>query len=391
MENTNHNIIATSFEMITYVEKAQQGQTAAFEKLIHYSQNAISSIALAITKDIQASEDVTQQTYIKAWQDIGQLKNPQSFLPWIRQITRYAALNYIRSNKIEKNNQHPNYDDLLNLVCDDNDQQDLALIKQQQSQLIWNLLDLLEPDVREIVLLYYREQKNSRSVAQLLDISPSLVRKKLERARTQLKPKILNKYGNVVYSTAPAGIAAVILTVISPTSLGLSSGFSLASLKASVSTNSSVVTSLGTKVLSAFASILLPLLLALGANHLSMEQVIKRVDDLGVQRALRKLRFQTSIWMIVTAIIMAFGYGFTNGWLIPSLGFVLFWLGLYRSTLTINQLTNLNVTPTIIKIRSLEFNVNAIGCYLGLYLGLFGGGAGLVLGLLNSGRLSSLL
>ena len=363
------------------VTLAQQGEIKAFERLIDASQNAITSIALSITKDLDASEDVAQQTYIKAWKDINQLKNGQSFLPWIRQITRYTALNYIKTQSAGVTSPCADYDSLLATLSNNDVPADVSLIKQQQSELISHLLDQLETETREIVLLYYREQQNSNAVAQLLDVSPALVRKKLQRAREQLKPEILNTYGNVIYSSTPASLVAIVLAVVAPTAMGGLSGASATGLKLGVKS----------PVLMSIIGVLLPLLLALTANHLSMAMVIKNVHNTNAKNALRQLRKQTTFWMIGAASLMAVGYIYTSGWLIVTIGFVLFWLGLYRSTKAVLVVTTEFVQPRIINLAGYTINLSLIGCYLGLFGGLLGGGLGLILGLINDGRFNSLL
>ena len=50
---------------------AMKGDNNAFTRLIQASRNTISSIALAIVKDLDASEEVAQQVYIQCWQKAG--------------------------------------------------------------------------------------------------------------------------------------------------------------------------------------------------------------------------------------------------------------------------------------------------------------------------------
>lgn len=81
------------------VTAAIAGDMQAFSRLVQRCQNGISSIALAIVKDLDASEEVCQQVFIAAWQQLNSLQNPTSFLPWLRQITRYRAYSYLREQR----------------------------------------------------------------------------------------------------------------------------------------------------------------------------------------------------------------------------------------------------------------------------------------------------
>ena len=76
---------------------AQRGDRDAYGRIVLACQNAVTAIALAITRDVQASEDIAQEAFLKAWKHLGSLKNPDSLLPWLRQITRNLARDHLRS------------------------------------------------------------------------------------------------------------------------------------------------------------------------------------------------------------------------------------------------------------------------------------------------------
>ena len=70
---------------------ASNGDEAAFRRLVDESANTVCSIALAIVRNVQASEDVAQEVFLAAWSNLKKLRNPASFLPWLRQVTRNQA------------------------------------------------------------------------------------------------------------------------------------------------------------------------------------------------------------------------------------------------------------------------------------------------------------
>ena len=50
---------------------AARGDQAAYGRVVALCQNAVTGIALAITRDVQASQDIAQEAYLKAWQQLG--------------------------------------------------------------------------------------------------------------------------------------------------------------------------------------------------------------------------------------------------------------------------------------------------------------------------------
>ena len=78
---------------------ARGGDHAAYGRIVSACQNTVTAIALAIVRDVPSSEDIAQDAFLSAWQHLRRLHNPDSFLPWLRQITRNLARDHLRANK----------------------------------------------------------------------------------------------------------------------------------------------------------------------------------------------------------------------------------------------------------------------------------------------------
>ena len=78
---------------------ARSGDRAAYGRIVAACQNTVTAVALAITHDVSASEDIAQDAFLSAWQHLKRLQNPSSFLPWLRQITRNLARDHLRANR----------------------------------------------------------------------------------------------------------------------------------------------------------------------------------------------------------------------------------------------------------------------------------------------------
>ena len=77
---------------------AARGDQNAYGRIVRACQNTVTAIALAITRDVAISEDIAQEAFLKAWQQLDRLKNSASFLPWLRQITRNLARDHLRTH-----------------------------------------------------------------------------------------------------------------------------------------------------------------------------------------------------------------------------------------------------------------------------------------------------
>jgi RNA polymerase sigma factor (sigma-70 family) len=355
---------------------AQQGDHQAYERIIRHSQNLVSTIALAIVKDVDDSEEIAQQVYVKVWQNLSQLKNTESFLPWLRQTTRYAALNYIRDNKL---NSRANSDEANLLLA--------QLSRDQNKRLVAQFIDQLSEEDREIVLLYYREEQSSKQVAQLLSLSESAVRKKLSRARAVLKSKMLKQMGSAIYSTAPTvAFSAVILGLITPSAPAAAAMASASLSTAAASGKAS--TGLGMKLLSALGGSLLGAFLAVLAVVWSSKIAIANLHSEDKKRTMMRYRNELIAWVLTWGLLITAAYELTSGWLGPVITFSLFAFGLFVLMLRSMSFLHEHVTyEKNGKANQKTTRLMTVFNYSCLVLGIGTGFAGLIIGLVSSGRL----
>jgi hypothetical protein len=71
---------------------ARSGDAAAFHRLVDRCSRTVCSIAFAIVRNVHASEDVAQEVFLAAWENLGNLRNPASFLPWLRQVAALLGI-----------------------------------------------------------------------------------------------------------------------------------------------------------------------------------------------------------------------------------------------------------------------------------------------------------
>jgi len=187
---------------------AVRGDRDAYGRIVVASQNAVTAVALAITRDVPASEDIAQEAFLSAWHHLPRLKNPSSFLPWLRQITRNLAYDHLRSRR------HRMLDgEVADLAIQHAADPDGCPLEQtldaEREAVAADLISELPEESRETLLLYYREGQSSRQVAMLLGLSDAAVRKRLSRARQSVRDDLLSRFGDFARSSAPGAAFAV--------------------------------------------------------------------------------------------------------------------------------------------------------------------------------------
>jgi RNA polymerase sigma factor (sigma-70 family) len=205
---------ASSLE--TFVVAAARGDRDAFARLVDATSGMVSSISLAILRDLESSRDVSQEVFLAAWSDLHRLRNPASFLPWLRQTTRNRANDALRTMLRRRRTVQSGEDEMLAAVADPRPDVAAALVDGEQRRLLAQAVEALPDETREIVVLFYREERSVKQVANLLEMSEDSVRQRLSRARGALRETVLERMGETLTRTAPgAAFTAFILGLIS--------------------------------------------------------------------------------------------------------------------------------------------------------------------------------
>lgn len=186
-----------------HLPAAARGDQAAYGRIVSACQNSVTAIALAIVRDVHASEDIAQEAFLNAWQNLRKLKNTSSFLPWLRQITRNLARDHLRTrHRLATASEEA--DAAIEAAADPLPPPCEQLIDAERQAAAADLIAALPDDSREVLLLYYREGQSSQQVALLLGLSDAAVRKRLSRARASVRDDLLARFGAFARDTAPS-------------------------------------------------------------------------------------------------------------------------------------------------------------------------------------------
>ncbi len=379
--NKNFNDSGCELTIKHDVVLAQKGDQQAFTRLVEQTQNTVTSIALAIVKDIDASEDVAQKVFISIWGKLGSLKNTQSFLPWLRQTTRYTAYNFLRDSKTMSRATSEETDQILAEFADSKLSLEEDMHHHQQKVIMNDFIEQLPDESKEVVLLYYREQQSTKQVAVLLEITEANVRKKLSRARVNLKGMLMEKYGKLILSTAPAFTFTTLISSAVSSSPAVAASMTQTLVTTKTSSTGKLLVLMGGAIMGA--------LLAIVAVLWSTQSASKKMSCPSAKQELLKYRNMTIAWIIFSSLLLTASYELSSGWLAPVLAYIIFSLGLSKLIWMNNKLvkpqhfaenkTNMNHSN-----RSI---VTKLACLFGSFMGLVLGFTGLIIGLLNSGRL----
>ena len=364
---------------------AASGDRDAYGRIVAACQNTVTAVALAITRDVPASEDIAQEAFLSAWQHLKRLQSPASFLPWLRQITRNLARDHLRASRHRPLNGDT-AEIAIALAADPSPTPVQRIIEDEREHAAAELISALPEESRETLLLYYREGQSSQQVAALLGLSDAAVRKRLSRARQDLREDLLKRFGEFARSSAPgAAFTAVIttaLTIASPpaAAAGILSAGAVVGAKTFGKILLGAAGSIGFAIIAAFAGIYLGL----------RSQLRGSIDERERRELVRSAVINgfASIGFVIALIVIA---RTTTGWL-PAVTATFVFMGVIFYQSLVVQPRALSRRHALEAARdpvaaALERRKERIKCWIGVVLGTAGGMFGLIGGLIASGRL----
>jgi RNA polymerase sigma-70 factor, ECF subfamily len=183
------------FDESALVAKARQGDTAAYNQLMNRYSPKIYRLAKHITQHEEDAEDVLQETFLKAFEHLGDFQGQSKFYTWIVRIAVNESLMKLRKRKSDRTVP---LDEPLDTgedtvvreiaVWDENPEQKYS--REELGQILDDAVQTLRPVFRTVFVLRDIEELSTEETAEALGISIPAVKSRLLRARLQLREKL---------------------------------------------------------------------------------------------------------------------------------------------------------------------------------------------------------
>ena len=170
------------------IARAQQGDVAAFSELVARYQDRIYRFLVRLTRSQDDALELTQETFLSAYQALPRWRPDARFTTWLFRIARNEAFDWLRRRKLVEFVALGDEQDLD--VADPAPTPDSALETVQRLRELDRALARLPTEHREILLLREIEDMSYDEIAEVLDISLGTVKSRIARARTGLLEKM---------------------------------------------------------------------------------------------------------------------------------------------------------------------------------------------------------
>ena len=182
------------------ITECRNGNREAFRPLVEQYQSLICALGYSASGNVGLSEDIAQETFLIAWKQLPQLREPARFKAWLCGIARNLIQNHLRRDRRSGEVQST---EALEHVDDPNPQPAEAAIRSEEEALVWQALSAIPDPYREPIVMYYREDQSIEAVAAALDLSEVAVRQRLSRGRAMLREQVAALVETTLTRTRP--------------------------------------------------------------------------------------------------------------------------------------------------------------------------------------------
>ena len=184
-----------------YIDKVINGDASAFAYLVDTYKNMVFSLAYKMTKNKEEAEEVSQDTFIKAFKNLSNFKGDSKFSTWLYRICYHTTLDAIKKNK--KNN----YTFEINEVTYNQIQSVETILqgieRKERSVIMDKCLMKLADEERSILWMFYYDELSLKEIIEVTNLSEANLKVKLHRARKKLltivekniEPEMIENYG----------------------------------------------------------------------------------------------------------------------------------------------------------------------------------------------------
>ncbi|HEY6938128.1 MAG TPA: sigma-70 family RNA polymerase sigma factor [Terriglobales bacterium] len=198
METIQTKVNEPVSDELSLVQAAKKGDVGAFGELVKRYDRNVFRIALHITQNREDAEDVVQDAFLKAYENLEQFQGQSKFYTWLVRIAVNEALMKLRRRRPERmvsldQEVQTEEDSMPREVADWSPNPEQLYNQAELRDILGKTIQGLPPSFRTVFVLRDVEGLSTEETAQALELSVPAVKSRLLRARLQLRER-LNRY-----------------------------------------------------------------------------------------------------------------------------------------------------------------------------------------------------
>ena len=167
------------------IKKAKQGNYGAFNILMSKYYPRVYASIFSFIKSREDSEDLSQQTFIKVWQQLDSFRGDSAFFTWVYRIAINLAKNFVTSSGFKKQKINTSIEDTEIDISSFNDIES-TVIHDESLEEINDYIDTLPESLKTAFVLREVEGKSYEDIAMITQTPIGTVRSRIFRARESI-------------------------------------------------------------------------------------------------------------------------------------------------------------------------------------------------------------
>jgi RNA polymerase sigma-70 factor (ECF subfamily) len=176
------------------INSALAGNQAAYSELLNRHKRTIFQIILKIVRNREETEDLVQETFMRAFHSLASYRSEYRFSTWLYKIAANCAIDSLRKKKIEAlslDKPVETQDGAVGIdLADSSFNPEERLWEKQRQLSISEAIDSLPDKYREVILHRHRDDQSYEEIAEILKLPIGTVKARIFRARELLKKKL---------------------------------------------------------------------------------------------------------------------------------------------------------------------------------------------------------
>jgi RNA polymerase sigma-70 factor (ECF subfamily) len=182
---------------LPFVDRALAGEAQAFEELVRRHERRVYRTTFAITGNQEEAEDAMQETFLKAYQHLGNFQRASRFSTWLTRIAINEALQKRRQRRPTESLDQPVMTDeemMPKELEDWHDNPEKIYAKEEIRRIVEEAIQSLAPMYREAFVLRDVEGLSNEEAAEALGLGIPALKSRVLRARLMMREALATRF-----------------------------------------------------------------------------------------------------------------------------------------------------------------------------------------------------
>lgn len=171
------------------IARARLGDDDAFQSIFDRYSRPVLSFIYDMTSERDAAEELAQETFVRAYKNLGALQDAEKLSTWLFGIARNVALEFLRARQRDRRNLEMDDPAVLNLSNND-PLPEGQLLNKEMGDVIRSALASLDEDKRMVFTLKVLHQRSYDEIAAITGFSIPKLKTDLHRARREMRRRV---------------------------------------------------------------------------------------------------------------------------------------------------------------------------------------------------------